>query len=68
MEPAAPPPPLSDAYKVNLDWAIACAERSLEGMVHGTSAFKTQRGILRGLCEARSLWEAHVGASAKTNP
>lgn len=76
LEPAAPTPnpsapkptPARSAddilrtYRTNLEWAVDCAAIKLTRLKPGSSACKTQAGVLRGLQQALGALDSEMGA------
>lgn len=66
--PAAPREPRRDpsailaTYRTNLEWAIDCATLKLNRLKPGSSAFKTQSGLVRGLQEALGGLKSEMGS------
>lgn len=61
-EPQRDPAQVLATFRVNLDWAIDCASLKLNRLRAGTSAYKTQAGLVRGLQEARGALLSEMGA------
>lgn len=51
------------AIRTNLDWAIDAAALRLNRLKPGSSAWKTQAGLLRGLHEAGNLFKSETGSN-----
>lgn len=70
-ERPAPPAPLPtrgrsadqilDALERNLTMALDCASIKLGRLREGSSAYKTQRGVVRGLAEALQALKSEMG-------
>lgn len=61
-EPQRDPAQVLATFRTNLEWAIDCASLKLNRLKPGSSAFKTQAGLVRGLQEAKGALLSELGA------
>jgi len=63
VTPARPPAQVLASILVNLEWALDAASLKLNRLKPGSSSYKTQGGLVRGLREALELVKAEGGQS-----
>lgn len=60
--PQRDPAAILSTYRTNLEWAIDVASLKLNRLKPGSSAFKTQAGLVRGLQEAKGALDSEMGS------